>query len=296
MRSFSNQGMLVMILNIIVWNRSDIVLLKYLTTDLAQISFYSVGFNLTEKVLLLGRVVGASSGATLMAQYGRDKTKMFNLVSGSAKYMFQLIAPLLVGMAALSSALVPAIYGREYLPAIVPLAIVSSFAVLSAVVLPARSLLQATEKQGFLIGWTAVAALVNIGVDVWLVPQHGAVGAAIGNCSAQLLATVGIWWRAISLFRFPMPWTSLVKTCCVIFVMGLVMMGIAAVLSPWAAILAGTTAGGLIYLAGIRLTRALDQTDYARLRQMVPSKLGPARPWVMRLLRFMIPTVRPSST
>lgn len=289
MRKFSNQGMLVMILNIIVWNRSDIIFLKYLTTDLAQISFYSVGFNLTEKILVLGRVFGASSGASLMAQYGRDKTKMLNLVTGSTQYMFQLMTPMLVGLAALSAAVIPALYGREYLPAIIPLSIVSSLAVLGAVVLPPRQLLQATERQSFLIWSTTLAAVVNIALDLWLVPRTGAIGAAIGNGVAQLVAAVAIWWRAITWFDIKMPWAALSKTTAIVTAMGIIVWGIGKTLPTWPAIIIGTLAGAVIYLLGLRWTRALNQTDYARLRQMIPNKLGPARPWAFKVLRFVVP-------
>lgn len=289
MKSFSNQSIWVMLLNVLVWNRSDIIFLKLFSSELAQISFYSVGFNLPEKVMLVGRVFGSSSGASLMAQYGRDKSRMFSLVTGTSQYLFQLMLPMLLGMAALSHVLIPALYGKQYLPAIAPLGITASLTVLGAMILLPRQLLQATEKQGFLIWWTALAAVVNIVLDVVLIPSHGAVGAAIGNGVAQMVAALGIWWRVITQFQMKMPWAALGKTLVSALLMVVAAVTVSSVLPTWPALIAGTLVGAAVYILCLRWMRVLGKEDYYRLGQIVPSRLGPVKPVVNHMLRFLIP-------
>lgn len=287
MRSFSNQSIWVMLLNVLVWNRSDIIFLKMFSSELAQISFYAVGFNLTEKVMLIGKVFGSSSGASLMAQYGRDKKRMFSLVIGTSQYMFQLMLPMLLGMAALSHVLIPALYGRQYLPAIVPLTITASLAIVGALVLLPRQLLQATEKQGFLIWWTALAAVVNIVLDVLLIPRYGAIGAAIGNGCGQMLAAVGIWWRVIRQFDIKVPWAVAGKTLAAALLMVFVAGGVSSLLPRWPALIAGTLAGAVVYLLCLRWFRVFTKEDHYRLGQAIPANLH--RWGADSLLLFLIP-------
>lgn len=287
MRSFSNQSIWVMLLNVLVWNRSDIIFLKMFSSELAQISFYSVGFNLTEKVMLIGKVFGSSSGASVMAQYGRDKSRMFSLVIGTSQYLFQLMLPMLLGMAALSHVLIPALYGKQYLPAIIPLTITASLAILGALVLLPRQLLQATEKQGFLIWWTAIAAVINVVLDIVLIPTHGAIGAAIGNGTAQMFAALGIWWRVITQFEMKMPWTVIGKTVASALLMMVAARAVSGALPVWPALIAGTLAGASVYILCLRWMRVFGKDDYFRLSQIVPTKLGSLGAY--RLLRFVIP-------
>jgi len=272
---------------VLVWNRSDIIFLKMFSSELAQISFYSVGFNLTEKVMLIGKVFGSSSGASVMAQYGRDKSRMFSLVIGTSQYMFQLMLPMLLGMAALSHVLIPALYGKQYLPAIIPLTITASLAIVGALILLPRQLLQATERQGFLIWWTALAAVINIALDIVLIPKYGAIGAAIGNGTAQMFAALGIWWRVITQFEMKMPWAVIGKTLAAALLMVVAARAVSQTLPVWPALFAGTFSGAAVYLLCLRWFRVFDKEDRYRLGQAIPARLH--RLGGDHLLRFLIP-------
>jgi O-antigen/teichoic acid export membrane protein len=76
MRSFANHQVVLALMAVIIWDKSDILLLKYFSKDIAQITFFTVAFNLSEKGILLPRVIGASMDATLVAQYGRDRSRL----------------------------------------------------------------------------------------------------------------------------------------------------------------------------------------------------------------------------
>ena len=288
-RSFANQGALVLALNLIVWNRSDVVFLKMLSRDVAQITFYSLGFNLTEKILLMGRSFASASGASMMVEYGRNIDRVYSLTARTSFYLLVAITPLLIGLSVMSPILVPLIYGRQYYPAIVPVMIVSGMALLGALYLPALQLLQTTERQKRIILWTGIGALINIGVDVLLIPRYGAIGAAAGNGFAQTVAAAGMWWEALRLFPLPMPWKSIAKVLFSVAGMAAVAASIVFSASPLAALMLAPCAGAVVYLFLLRWTRALDESDYRRLHETVPARLGRVRPYFVQLLRFVIP-------
>lgn len=64
MRSFALQSLTGMLLTLIVWDRSEVLLLKHFSTDIRQISFYSVAFSLAERLLVFPTVF-ASATSTL---------------------------------------------------------------------------------------------------------------------------------------------------------------------------------------------------------------------------------------
>src|SRR5581483_10468856 len=94
MVSFSSYGMVLMLLNALVWDKSDVVFLKALSPDIRQISFFSVAFNLSEKILLIPQTLGHAIGVSLMAQYGRDEKRLLPMVSSAGRYMLLFSVPM----------------------------------------------------------------------------------------------------------------------------------------------------------------------------------------------------------
>ena len=153
MISFSGYGMVLMLLNAVVWDRSDIVLLKALSSDIRQVSFFSVVFNISEKILLIPQTFAQAIGVSVMAQYGRDEKRLISMVSTAGRYVFLCAVPLLLGAAALSSPLIRLAYGSRYLPSIPIMAVVCVLAIPKSLLLPAQHLLQTTEHQKGLVIW-----------------------------------------------------------------------------------------------------------------------------------------------
>ncbi|MDP9054968.1 MAG: oligosaccharide flippase family protein, partial [Acidobacteriota bacterium] len=128
MRSFMVQSVALMLLNMLVWDRSDIVLLRYLNHDLSQISFFSTPFSLIEKAVLIPEVFGHALGVSMMAEYGRNAARAVQLAESAGKYLYLLAGPLLFGMALLSGPVIRLLYGPKYLPAIPVLAVAAGLA------------------------------------------------------------------------------------------------------------------------------------------------------------------------
>ena len=53
MMTFAWQSVATMIVALIVWNRSEVILLKYLCSDIRQIAYYSVAFSMAERLLIV---------------------------------------------------------------------------------------------------------------------------------------------------------------------------------------------------------------------------------------------------
>jgi O-antigen/teichoic acid export membrane protein len=289
MRSFSGQGLVLMLLNLIVWDRSDVIFLKLMSSEIAQISFYTVAFNLTERALIFPQTLGQAIGASLMAQYGRDRSRLAAMTATGALYMYLFALPMLLGLACLSPAVMSVLYGVQYLPAIPVLAIAAAMAAPKPLLLPAQQLLQTEEKQGFLIGWSCFCAAINCALDILLIPSLGASGAAIANGSAQALAVGGIWTYAVRHSGVRLDFRRLGEISLSAAVMVSVAYPLGRALPPWPALLIAPPLAAAVFLAMLRWRRVLDETDRARfagLGRLVP---GPGRPTYHRLLSFLCP-------
>jgi O-antigen/teichoic acid export membrane protein len=276
---FSGQGLMLMTLSLVVWDRTDLVLLERLQPDAAQLTFFSLSFSLIDKLLICTSVFSIAAVSRVMAQYGEDKTRVPALAGLSGSYMLLMATPLLLGAAALSPAAIPFVYGEAYRPAVAVFLVMASLAIPKVLLQSGQSVLQAHERQRFLVIWSLICGALNLALDVVLIPGQGAVGAAIANGLAQSLSALGVWlavtrWYGVRL-RTRMLTMNLVAS------LGMAAAATAAL--AWQGplglrLLAGTSAGAAVYLLLVRWTRALEDEDRQRLlalEGMLPAVVRP---------------------
>ena len=273
---FSGNNIVLMLVNIVVWDRSDVVLLKLLSKDISQITFFTVSFNLVEKALILPQTFGVGVCATINAQFGRNRSRLNEIVSSSARYLLLFSAPVLLGLAAISSSAIRLAYGRAYIPAIPVLAIAAVLAVAKPLLGPAQQMLLANEQQKILIAWNVICGVVNVGVDWMLIPHHGAIGAAIGNGTAQILGVLGPWVFVKHRFALHLDYSPILRTFAAASLMTAAVAALQRAGGTLVALGLGIPVGTLIYFVALRWMRVLCEGDVARLLQLkgsIPVKL-----------------------
>ena len=266
MFAFSGRSTGLMLLQVLVWDRSDVIFLKLLQSDIKQIAFFSISFSLAERLLMLPQAFASALGATQMAEYGRDRERLYRMTSVAATYIILASLPILLLASTLSGPIVKLLYGSQYLPAISVFAIVAMFAIPKGVLGPAQTLLYSTEDLGFLLGWGCFCGAVNIIGDLVLIPRMGAVGAALANGSAQTLAAIGIWYRAISRYHVRLDSKKLAKIAIASAFMCTSVLLLNRVKLPFVVtLISGSLVGGMVFLVGLRWLRVFEQKDRERL-------------------------------
>jgi O-antigen/teichoic acid export membrane protein len=289
MFTFSSLSSGLMIVQIIVWDRSDIIFLKLLQSDIRQLAFFSVCFSLTDRLVLPVQAFANALSATQMAEYGRDKAKLFKITSLAFVYMLMGVLPIMVGIACIGSPFIHAVYGSQYLPAIPVFAIMALMSIPKAVLTPAQTLLFSTEDVGFVLKSGLVASALNILLDVALIPKYGAIGAAYANGITQTLAVAAIWFRVA--IRYPVrPDNSvLARLIAASAAMAIVVLGIVATpLSSPMKLAVGIPAGAIAFLVAGRVFKMWRHDDRRRLltvSNMLPSI---ARRLFARLVEFIV--------
>jgi O-antigen/teichoic acid export membrane protein len=288
MFSYSGQGLALLALNIVVWDRSDVLILEALNPDKRQILYFSLAFSLAERILLMPTLFSGALSVTMMAQFGRSQARLKEMTVDGARYALLVALPLLLGMACISRPLVLLLY-PTYSLMIPTLAMVALLAIPKVLVTAPTMLLQTTERQGFLIFWGCLCGAVDMGLDVLLVRRYGANGAAIGNGTAQAMAAVGTWiyvWKTTGLQINLKDFGRLV-VCGGIMALGVLAFTRAV---PGTAGMFGSIAiGATLWIIALRLTAALRPEDVSRFLS-VSGQFPPAlRPHWKRLIGWLAP-------
>ncbi len=289
MLSFAWQSIASIAVAMIVWGRSEVLLLEHLNADKNQVSYYSVAFTMAEQLLLVATIFGAAAGATIFAQFGRDKSKLPELAANTFRYIAMMSIPVHFIAASLAFPALMVVYGHKFVGAAVVVTLAPLLCMFKAFLLPAQNLLESMERQRFVIAATVIAGIIDIGVAAYLIPMHGAVGACIGNGAAQL-AAVGIMWAvAIYLYDVKLPRRLVAKLVFSSALASWTAHLFAARMAPLPAILCGGSASLIVLFALFSLLRVLEPEDLIRITQLVgmlPNSFAvPARTLLALLVR-----------
>jgi O-antigen/teichoic acid export membrane protein len=296
---FAWQSVMSMAVALIVWNRSEVILLGKFCADIRQVAYYSVAFSMADQLLLGATIFGSATGATIFAQYGRDKSKLPELVATAFRYLALTSIPLHFIAAALAVPALLVIYGHQYAGAAMVVTIAPLLCLPKAFVVPVQNLLESTERQRFVIMATVLAGIVDIGVAWYLIPAHGAVGACIGSGAAQVVAVGMMWAVGIHLYKVKLPWLQVAKIVFISVLAALTAHYIAIRLAPLWAILCGGSASLIVFFGLVYLMRVLDPEDHDRFRLlagMLPKPLaGPVNTIFSLLNRQKFESVAPTN-
>lgn len=194
------------LLNLIVWQRSEIVILEHFHMT-EQIAFYSAAFSIAGLLRTATTVFSDGLLPSASAAFGRDDSNALNEIYRRGTILITAIAaPLCVATAILSSFVVHLVFSDKFAPAAPLLILITIVTLLASMGGMGWVMTYATGRQSYdAIAGTVVAAM-DIGLALLLIPRHGAMGAAIAGSVAQTVATIaGIIYISRTLrLRFPM--------------------------------------------------------------------------------------------
>ncbi|MGC1616022.1 MAG: oligosaccharide flippase family protein [Candidatus Acidiferrum sp.] len=290
MFSFSGLSTGLMILQIVIWDRSDIIFLKLLQPDIRQLAFFSVCFSVADRLMRVPQTFANALSATQMAEYGRDKERLFRMTSKASTYVLLGALPILIGVACIGGPFVRVMYGSQYLPAIPVFIVVALLSIPKAILTPAQTLLYSAEDLGFILKWGCVAAVINVLLDLALIPSHGALGAAWANGAAQSFAALTIWGRVLVRYPVRIDVHVLLRLAAATLAMAIVVLGIVAM--PFSALLKlclAVPAGAIVFLVTSRMFMVLQKDDRRRLLQLSALLPTPVGSSFKRLVDFLVP-------
>jgi O-antigen/teichoic acid export membrane protein len=277
MMTFGWQSVTSMVVAMIVWDRSEFILLKHLCADIRQVSYYSVAFSMAERLLISASVFGSATSATIFAQYGRDKSRIPDIVASAFRYLVLVSMPMHVIFSALAYPALLLLYGNQYKDAALVVTLAPLLCMPKAFIVPVQALLQSAERQTYVIAATLLAGVTDMGVAWYLIPAHGAVGACIGSGTAQVMAVGTMWAIGIHLYKVKLPWMHVAKVATISILASLTAHYVAMHFSPLWALVLGGGAAMVVLLSLLYLLRVLQPEDRARfgaLTRMLPKSLA----------------------
>ncbi|MFQ6077943.1 MAG: flippase [Thermodesulfobacteriota bacterium] len=287
---FATTVFAVTLIDAVVWQKSEVFFLK-LFSSMEEVAFYSLAFTIT---YILMQVPAACSNVLFpffSETFGKhDVEALKKVFSLSTKYLSFIAVPLGFGGVLLAGPLIRAFYGQNYEAAITSLRLLLIAGTLGTIARPASSILYSTENQAFILKVGCPLAVVNILLDLWLIPSYGAIGAAVANDVAQLSGFgLGIF-HLIRNLRYDFPVWILARIGGAALVAFFPAYWVSSFVGPIALLFLAAITCPPIYIGVLRLVQAVDQEDLLLLKKLLRGAPLPLRTPGILLGRFFDPT------
>lgn len=172
----------------------DILLLAYYK-DTSIVGLYSVGVLLLVKLTALSRAIGFGISPSY-AEQNNNKLEQASYFIFGLKYALIVAIPLAIFLAVEGGTVMALLFGGQYFQAADALSILCIYFIMSSVLAVASPVLDFGGKAKVRAYGAFSGALVNLLLNVLLIPRYGAVGAAIATvCGYGIL--FGVTFKAL---------------------------------------------------------------------------------------------------
>jgi O-antigen/teichoic acid export membrane protein len=265
--AFLMPSTICLLTNQIVWERSEVFFLRWSEAGMEQIGFYSLAYTIFAMFLAVGGALLNPFQPSISYDYGANnwnaiqaKVQQGTLIatlyavpiSLGGWVTFDHMIPLLVTEKMVSAVAVTKVLFVGLLPA--------SIGVILGLMLGAAGGIWMSARLGLML------SLVNIGLDILLIPLFHALGGAVANTCSQLIYVILLFLAVRRLYRVVLPWRDIRS---IVLIGGLTTLVLPWLVQQWVPGVLGLVlaigAGGGSYLL------AIWWTGYLRWSMLLPA-------------------------
>ncbi|NCF75128.1 MAG: oligosaccharide flippase family protein [Xanthomonadaceae bacterium] len=169
-----------------VYTHIDTVLLSKLAGDI-YVGWYGVANKLVFSLQFIPAAFVASIYPAMSNYFEHSKEKLKTTFEKSIIYLTIISIPICFGVVALAKEIITTIYGNEFLNSILPLQLLMVALVFVFLYFPIGSLLNASNRQKRNTANMGIAMVVNVILNLILIPKINLAGAAIASVISQFL-------------------------------------------------------------------------------------------------------------
>ena len=253
----------------------DIVMLQHFRES-AAVGNYKAALTLAEFLWFIPmalQTVFVHSTSELWSQ--NRFREISELASRTTRYTFLLTGVMAVGLAALADVAVPIYFGADAMPAITPLLLLLPGSLGFALARPVLAISQGKGMLRYPVAATGGAAMINLVLNVALIPRFGMHGAAIATSTGYGSMFVFHCWSARVIGFDPLSDARLGRSILtIVLAAGPIVALSTAITNSWLALAVVPPAGFVIFVTFALLVGALDPAEPFAVLSTFPDPLG----------------------
>lgn len=274
--SFGITLWLINFVNYVLSKQSDIMVMGLNRIGGAEIGFYHTAYNLSQYVntILLAGLFGISLAVLAEAEATKGRKALVDVWRFLIKFSSIVSVPVMIWMLVYSPPIIFLFFGAEYIPAVVPFIVYSSFGVMGRLLGGGINIttMYVVNREKIALLLRLICGALNLLLDIILIPSLKALGAVIATGTAGVVLMIAelILAKITLKGQFPVKFTIKMLVACAI--------GVAASLvvpvnwqQPvlWQLICSGLLYM-MIFLVAMRFLRIIEPEDWELLEKISP--------------------------
>lgn len=240
----------------------------------AEVGVYSTAYGLGEKIIQLLTLPLIMTMLPVLIQnfeeHGQETAA--RMQTQFTRYFALVTVPLLAGLAVIARDFMFVFTGEQYRDGYPVLAVIAAATLLGGLVQLGAAGLTIHKQSKRIMANTLIAAAVDVGLAIVLVPRYGYVGAGWAAAAAYVLLVALTWLQSRRFMPWQVPLSSLAPIAGATGVMALAVWGVTLALptSVWALLVEGAT-GVAVYAVALLALRGVRADERAFLRELTAS-------------------------
>ena len=254
----------------VIYFQTDTVMLSIMKGD-AVVGWYRAAYGLVMGTLFIpGAVVGALY-PVLSRYFTSSKDSLMVVYEKSFKFLLMLAVPLGIGTTLLADRIIIFLYGEEFAPSIIALQILIWVASILFIYSIVGYTLASINKQLVDTHITGISALLNVGLNLLLIPTYSYVGAGIASIVSQVFVfTCEFSYLQKKGYGFKVS-KIVLKPLCAGLIMGLFIYGLGVMHINLFVIIIGAI---VIYATCLYLLKVFDEKEMEMMRDVFKNKVS----------------------
>ena len=187
----------------IIYYRIDVVMLSMMQGD-AVVGLYSAAYKLSEPLALIPSALVISLFPIMSTSFKKSSEKLVNIYRFGLKYILIIMLPIAVGTIFIADRAILLVYGYEFASSAVALQILIWAVLFGSINYILLDLLIAIDRQILNIWAMGVGAVVNVVLNLILIPIMSFTGAAIATVvTNMLICVIGFYFVSKYLQKIP---------------------------------------------------------------------------------------------
>jgi O-antigen/teichoic acid export membrane protein len=227
----------------------DVVMLKGLTVNNLEADQYAKAYRLLDAANMLAMLLSGML-LPLFSKLIADKKDLSGIIRVASKVLILPAIPVVVALGLQSEYVMQLMYPLKYQASLDPTFVYITLSFFGyALVYIYGTLLTAKADLKFLNSAAAATALMNIGLNLLLIPEYGALGAAKATLVSQSIFAILCYWRASNEFSFKINKSELLRYFVAVGVSVALIFGLKQLIhQPLVHILTSVASSFIIYL------------------------------------------------
>lgn len=193
------------------YSRADVFMLTYWRSS-KEVGLYNASYRLLDLSIAVAVTAALPLVPILAQRLHRNREDTRVLCTELMGFVATALLPVAILTALLASAILKQVYGSEFTQSAPVLSIFAWLFMATGYWMIASSINLAAGNLWYNYWLTPLAAAVNVGINIFLIPRHGIVGAAVGTATSTLLTLTVVMWnvhRSVGNIHEPRLWLKL---------------------------------------------------------------------------------------